>query len=192
MTETTPPIAYRSIDRTPEFSLMQFCQVCTRRFFVREHDEGRIPNCSKRCDRKHHRMRLLEERKMAVTKVEAHAPLTPYESSRLRSHIFSCVAEQIERAHAFVMERPLDPDDPAAAPPKMNAQQVRVFTALLNKVVPDLSHTFTESADHKRDLAELTREELEAIVASAKIIEGTASTSDEADPDDPDPGDPDP
>ena len=167
-------IEYRSREKTPEFALMQFCKVCTTHFFVRMHDEGKIATCCKRCDRRLARERIVEERSHAVTKVTAHTPLTPYESSRLRSHIFQCVAEQIELAHAFVMSRPLDPTapegEPGSLPPKLNPQQVRVFTALLNKVVPDLSHTFTQSADDKRDLHELTREELERIVAEAKII----------------------
>lgn len=176
-------IEYRSSSRTPEFSLMQFCTNCTGRFFVRPTDEDRIPTCSKKCDRKVHRTRMLEERKLAVTRVETHTPLTPYEAARLRSHIFTCVAEQIERAHAFVMERPLDPlapeGTPGSLPPRLNAQQVRVFTALLNKVVPDLNHSFTESADKPRDLREMTREELERLVSDAgkdaKLIEGTPS-----------------
>jgi len=167
-------IEYRSREKTPEFALMQFCKVCSGHFFVREHDEGKIATCCKRCDRKLSRERIIEERTHAVTKVSAHIPLTPYESSRLRSHIFQCVAEQIEVAHAFVMNRPLDPSapegEPGSAPPKLNPQQVRVFTALLNKVVPDLSHTFTQNADKPPDLRELTREELERIVSEAKII----------------------
>ena len=167
---TDDPPAYRSSEKTPEFNLMQFCKVCTSHFFVRELDADKIATSCKRCDRKLHRERMVEERTHAVTKLTAHTPLTPYESSRLRSHIFQCVAEQIELAHAFVMDRPLDPANPSSTPPKLNPQQVRVFTALLNKVVPDLSHTFTQSADKPRDLRELTREELERIVADAKII----------------------
>ena len=168
-------IDYRSREKTPEFNLMQFCEVCDGRFFVRERDEGKIPTCCKRCDRKIAHTRMVEARSRAVTKVTAHVPLTPYESSRLRSHIFKCVAEQIEVAHAFVMNRPLDPSAPPGEPgaevPKLNPQQVRVFTALLNKVVPDLSHTFTQHADAPvRDPRELSREELERIVAEAKII----------------------
>jgi hypothetical protein len=155
-------IEYRSRERTAEFPLMQFCKVCTGHFYVREHDEDKISTCSRRCDRKLARERIISERSHAVTKLTAHA------------HIFSCIAEQIELAHAFVMDRPLDPTapegTPGSLPPKLNPQQVRVFTALLNKVVPDLSHTFTQNADKPRDLRELTREELERIVSDAKII----------------------
>ena len=174
-----PTTEYRSRSRTLDFPLMQFCSVCTTHFYVRERDDGKIPSCCKRCDRKLHRARTIEERKLAITHIDTHTPLTPHESSRLRGHIFQCIAEQIELAHAFVMNRPLDPsappDHPSAQPPKLNPQQVRVFTALLNKVVPDLSHTFTQLADKPRDLRELSREELERIVSDAKIIEGSAS-----------------
>jgi hypothetical protein len=174
----TPEIEYRSRVRTHEFVQMQFCEVCTARFFIREHDAARVLTCSRRCDRKRARARFIEDRKLAVERLEGHQPLTPYESARLRSHIFQCVARQIEVAHAFVMQQPLSPSDP---PPMLNANQVRVFTSLLNKVVPDLSHTFTQMADDKRDLSELTREELERIVGEAKII-SPAPTSEDADP----------
>ena len=51
-----------------------------------------------------------------------------------------------------------------------NNQQVRLFGILLNKIMPDLHHSVVqgELEVHTKDAHELTREELEAIVAKGE------------------------
>jgi O-succinylbenzoate synthase len=52
-----------------------------------------------------------------------------------------------------------------------NAQQTRVFGMLLNKVMPDLHHSFNEHTVENKQVTELSMEELEAIVAKSEEIE---------------------
>lgn len=52
-----------------------------------------------------------------------------------------------------------------------SAQQTRLFTALLNKVLPDLKYT-QSTVEHKSNPDQLTREELERMVAEARAIPG--------------------
>ena len=170
----------RSRTRTAIYTLMQFCDVCGVRFFVREPDENKIPCCSKKCDRKLARSRHIESTVASVDRIDKIAPLTPVEVNRLRSHVYRCTVEQLERAHAFVMDRPAgppSPSDPEPRPPKMNAQQVRIFTSLLNKVLPDLHHTFTEQPNRNREPTEMTRDELEALVHE-HLVDVTPEPSD--------------
>ena len=58
-----------------------------------------------------------------------------------------------------------------------NNQQVRVFGMLLNKVMPDLHHSFNEHTVENKQVHELTFDELNEIAAQAK----TAVEEDEND-----------
>lgn len=46
-----------------------------------------------------------------------------------------------------------------------NPQQVKLYLALLNKVMPDLTHNYNEH-EHRKSLDEMSVEELKAIVAT--------------------------
>jgi hypothetical protein len=179
---------------------MQFCSLCSNRFFVQTADDGLYKTCSKKCDRKLSLIRDHEKRTEASTRTSEIIPLTPDESQRIRNTIAHMVTAQLQKAHAFVMAdasklgkasasgtaataattastsgtatdgtateataTSADPDYPHAQ--AMNAQQVRVFTALLNKVVPDLNASFIQKSN-ARDTGEMTRAELEALAAS--------------------------
>ena len=64
-----------------------------------------------------------------------------------------------------------------------NNQQVRLFGMMLNKVMPDLHHSFNEHAIENKAAHELTFNELQAIAAQANtpiedepdVIDATAS-----------------
>jgi hypothetical protein len=49
-------------------------------------------------------------------------------------------------------------------------QQVRLFGMLLNKVMPDLHHSFNEHKHEHRQIHEMSVQELEAIVANSKAM----------------------
>jgi hypothetical protein len=64
---------------------------------------------------------------------------------------------------------------------KWSSQQVNLFRIFANKVVPDLSQSHM-TVEHRREASQLTREELEAIVAEPDLLtlpnEGSDDTSD--------------
>lgn len=60
-------------------------------------------------------------------------------------------------------------------------QQVRLFGMLLNKVLPDLHHSYTEHHHEHRQIHEMSVQELESIVANAKVIEGTLALEEQKD-----------
>ena len=64
---------------------------------------------------------------------------------------------------------------------KWDNQQVRLFGMLLNKVMPDLHHSFNEHTVENKKMHELTIDELEAIA-----IQATKSQMDDKDPPIPD------
>lgn len=86
--------------------------------------------------------------------------LTPMQVANMRSGLYKRVEFQIDEAHAVVMgEKDWTPT------------QARVFSALLNKVMPDLTaqfvqheHTVQESPD------KMSREELERIASGVNQI----------------------
>lgn len=170
---------WRSRSRTEEFALMQFCIECGNRFFIRPVDEGTIRTCSKRCDRKIARKSAAKERLAEVEKLSLERIVTPTDIQQLRNRAFQHVVQQLDIAHHFVVQKPLPGQ---GKPPTLNAQQVAVFRTMLNKVLPDLHHSQVEDASGKRDVKELSRAELEAIVASAKDITPPVIEPDEPSP----------
>lgn len=85
--------------------------------------------------------------------------LTPQAASRLRGSIMARVPKYIEMA-----------DEVLSGERKWSATQARVFSTLLNKVVPDLSASFVQHEHTTRDLRELSREELERIARGDDAI----------------------
>ena len=108
--------------------------------------------------------------------------LSPAEVARIRTQI----ARNVESYLPLI-------DEVVRGTREFTPTQARVFTALLNKVVPDLSATFHKHEHETRDLSNLSMAELEAIasgVASTKsemldaddILQGEVLSSRTADP----------
>ena len=55
---------------------------------------------------------------------------------------------------------------------KWDNQQVRLFGMMLNKVMPDLHHSFNEHTVETKNMDELTIEELQEIAKQAETLEG--------------------
>lgn len=99
------------------------------------------------------------------------SPLTPEQILQLQADLADTIRDNISVARQVL-----------AGTHTWNATQVKLFGNLLNKVVPDLHHSFIEKKDNRK-LSEYTREELEAIAfGSAGAIEHhtdpAATTSD--------------
>jgi hypothetical protein len=89
--------------------------------------------------------------------------LTPLQVSQLRRRLFEHVDDQVDEAHSVVMGRK-----------QWSPTQARVFSTMLNKVMPDLTASFTQHEHTISDAPEkLSRAQLEAIASTmGDIIEG--------------------
>lgn len=79
--------------------------------------------------------------------------VTPEEVASLRRRIYNIVDRRLGKAAGF-LDGTVD----------WNANQVRMFGLLLDRVMPKLNHTFNEVNINSKPAHELTREELERIV----------------------------
>lgn len=203
----------RSIKRTRTHSIAQFCAACGTRFHVRPADDGLYVSCSIACDRLFPRTTaakrpLLRDagripaavadaaetaaraREAAIVAAARHPErhLTDEDINDLRARIAGHVREQLELAHQYVMAPARPPGRGAPPAVSLNAQQVRIFTALLNKVVPDLTANAHSHRVPTKPVNEMTRAELEALVSSASeslhdIRAAEARLAHDADPD---------
>lgn len=109
------------------------------------------------------RIRQMELRQLLgmfnMARKASYPVLTPQAASRLRGSIMARVPKYLQMA-----------DEVMAGERKWSATQARVFSTLLNKVVPDLSASFVQHEHTTRDLRELSREELERIVRGDDAI----------------------
>lgn len=80
--------------------------------------------------------------------------VTPESVANLRARIYNTVSTRLPEVDAVLAGRK-----------NWSNQQVRLFTSLLNKVTPDLSANFVKTEGTTRKVVELSRGELEAIVA---------------------------
>ena len=90
----------------------------------------------------------------------------PEISPGLRARAYNVVAEQTERAQEVLEGKRA-----------WTNQQVRLYGMLLNKVLPDLKHTFQEVHANKPE--GMSREDLERIVAEAHAAERQAQQEDD-------------
>ncbi len=135
------------------------CLICHRTFTVQASHINRRVACSTACrnrrkvviDRRKHLKKMSEFMKKATE-----VTLTPVQSAKIRYQISRYITEQLPLAHSVVTGATL-----------WNPTQARVFSTLLNKVVPDLSAAFVQHEVINRPLVELSRSELEAIASSA-------------------------
>lgn len=97
------------------------------------------------------------ELKGAVVKVyskDGQVTLSPGQVAHLRAKIASQVREQIELAHKVVLGEI-----------EWSPTQARVFSTMLNKVVPDLSASFHQHEHRVAGIREMSRADLERIAA---------------------------
>lgn len=86
-------------------------------------------------------------------------PVSPEDVARIRTDLHNIVVSETERARLFLEGKS-----------EWNSNQVRLYGMLLNKVMPDLSQKFTEVSIEHRKVDELSRDELEAIIAEAEVV----------------------
>jgi hypothetical protein len=92
------------------------------------------------------------------------ARVTPVEVDRIRRQAFDIVRRTMPEVRDVLR----------GSRPWTN-QQVRLFGMLLNKVMPDLHHSFSEHKHEHRQIHEMSVQELEALIANSKaapILEG--------------------
>lgn len=102
------------------------------------------------------------------------APVTPIEVDRVRRSVLDVVRKQIPSVR-----------DVLDGNKQWNNSQVRLFGMMLNKVMPDLHHSFNEHAVENKAEHELTFAELQVIAAQAHepteddtdVIDATASST---------------
>jgi len=99
----------------------------------------------------------VKRKEVKLAKALKHAEkldLTYGQVHRMRKTIIEAVEDQLADAHAVVLgEKEWSPT------------QARVFSTLLNKVVPDLQARHISKSEDNRPISELSQKELEAIIA---------------------------
>lgn len=86
--------------------------------------------------------------------------VTPLEVDRVRRSVLDVVRKQMPEVRLV-----LDGSK------KWDAQQTRLFGMMLNKVMPDLHHSFNEHTVENKDVAELTIDELQRIAQQANAVD---------------------
>ena len=88
-------------------------------------------------------------------------PVTPQQVDRVRRSVLDVVRNKIPDVRLV-----LDGSK------KWDNQQVRLFGMMLNKVMPDLHHSFNEHTVENKNMDELSIEELQEIAKQAETLEG--------------------
>lgn len=139
------------------------CPVCQKRFRVFQVWDDRYTHCSLKCRREAQKRareeKALEKMTKAVALSEKHR-LTPNQSAKIRGEISRIVQSHITLADA-VVQGTVD----------WSPTQARVFSTLLNKVVPDLSASYVQHEHSTKDLVDMSRDELERIAAGIDAID---------------------
>jgi len=131
------------------------CKVCKKEFETRASHAERRQFCSMECRKLSPSIKRASEMSALVAKEN----LTPAEVQKIRAQIAGYMEVQLQDAHSVVM---------GAA--EWNPTQARVFGMLLNKVVPDLNASFVQHEHQSKQLADLSREDLEAIASGISTI----------------------
>lgn len=112
--------------------------------------------------------------KSLLERVHTAKPFNPDEASRMQSAIAELVQDQIIQAHRVVM-----------GTHAWSPVQARVFSTMLDKCVPNLSASYTKTDNLSVSLSDMSREDLEKIVAEAHrrgaVIDGEARDLNEED-----------
>ena len=96
----------------------------------------------------------------SATKGTGLPAVTPLEVDRVRRSVLDVVRKQMPEVREVL-----------AGNKKWDAQQTRLFGMMLNKVMPDLHHSFNEHTIENKEAHELTIEELQSIAAQAQAVE---------------------
>jgi oligoribonuclease (3'-5' exoribonuclease) len=88
------------------------------------------------------------------------APVTPLEVDRVRRSVLDVVRKNMSKVR-----------DVLAGNINWSNQQVRLFSVMLNKVMPDLHHSFNQHSVEHKTITELTIDELTQIAAKAEETE---------------------
>jgi|TARA_Y100000296_G_C5177440_1_gene260945 hypothetical protein len=95
----------------------------------------------------------------APKKPSTEVVLTPQQVMRLRSSIATSLSKNIKMAQEVLN-----------GVREWNPTQARVFTALLNKVIPDISMSYAQVDIRDKELSNMSREELEEIASGMNDI----------------------
>ena len=131
------------------------CKTCKKSFQTRASHAERRQFCSMECRKLSPNIKRASE----MTELIKKEKLTPAESAKIRAQIAGYMEVQIQDAHNVVM-----------GGAEWNPTQARVFGMLLNKVVPDLNASFVQHEHQSKQLADLSRDDLEAIAAGISTI----------------------
>tara|TARA_B100000780_G_C20893449_1_gene355571 strand:+ start:79 stop:531 length:453 start_codon:yes stop_codon:yes gene_type:complete len=132
------------------------CETCKKEFSTKAYHKDRRKFCSMECRKTAPHLKKASE----MTALATREKLTPAESGKIRAEIATYMRDQLTDAHLVVM-----------GTKEWNPTQARVFGMLLNKVVPDLNHSFNQHEHTAKTLTDLSREELEAIAQGVSEIE---------------------
>lgn len=89
------------------------------------------------------------------------APVTPQQVDRVRRSVLDVVRKNIPQVREV-----LDGSR------KWDNQQVRLFGMMLNKVMPDLHHSFNQHTVENKNIDELTVDELMEIARQGEVVDG--------------------
>lgn len=95
------------------------------------------------------------------TKGNGLAPVTPQQVDRVRRSVLDVVRKNIPHVREV-----LDGNR------KWDNQQVRLFGMMLNKVMPDLHHSFNQHTVENKNIDELSVEELMEIARQGEVVDG--------------------
>ena len=149
--------------KRPRGNVEKTCITCGKPFKAPRAWDDRMKNCSFNCRQAARKAKREKKHLENMSKNVALAEktrLTPAESAKIRGQISTFVRDQLTLANEVVV-----------GTREWSPTQARVFSTLLNKVVPDLSASFVQHEVSSRDLIDLSREELEAIAAGIEIID---------------------
>ncbi len=147
----------------PKSRIRKRCITCNIYYTVPKSWDDRHHNCSVRC---RDRARQIKNQKasakamsQAAVLAENHR-LTPGDSALIRGAIAAYVQNHIGLADRVVSGEVV-----------WSPTQARVFSTLLNKVVPDLSASYVQHEHSQKSLIDLSREELERIAAGLDEVD---------------------
>ena len=132
------------------------CAHCNKTYWTRASHAERSKHCSLECRKAAPKERKVKE----MTELIARTELTPTESAKIRGQIASYMRDQITDAHQVVM-----------GAKSWNPTQARVFSTMLNKVVPDLNASYVQHEHSTKQVTDLSRDELEAIAQGVSTLE---------------------
>jgi hypothetical protein len=87
-------------------------------------------------------------------------PVTPLEIDRVRRSVLDVVRKNIPKVR-----------DVLSGSTNWSNQQVRLFAVMLNKVMPDLHHSFNQHSVEHKTVTELTIDELQQIASKADEVD---------------------